>query len=130
MVVDASAALGLLLAEKHARWIADTLEENAGQLVMASVNLAEVLIVLHDRKPRTARRLENQLLRTGLTVVAVDQPLARLAARARLRYPLNLGDCFCYALASQERLPILTLDADFRAVDVPVMLPPSIPKPA
>lgn len=125
MVVDASAALGLLLAEKHARWIAATLEENAGQLLMTSVNLTEVLIVLHDRKPRTASRLESQLLRTGLTIVAVDQPLARLAARARLRYPLNLGDCFCYALASQDRLPILTLDADFRAVDVPVVLPPS-----
>ena len=125
MVVDASAALGLLLAEKHAHWVADRLEENAAHLLMTAVNLAEVLIVLHDRKPRTAARLENQLLRTGLAIVPVDRQLARLAARARLRYPLNLGDCFCYALAAQERLPILTLDADFRKLDVQVMLPPA-----
>lgn len=123
MVVDASAALGLLLAERHARWLAEKLEEHATQLLMTSVNLAEVLIILYDRKPRTAARLEDQLLRTGLAIVPVDRQLARAAARARLRYPLNLGDCFCYALAAQERLPILTLDADFRKLDVPIILP-------
>lgn len=47
------------------------------------------------------------------------RPLADIAARARLTFPLNLGDCFAYALARAEQCPILTLDEDFRAVDVP-----------
>ena len=37
---------------------------------------------------------------------------------------INLGDCFAYALAVTENLPLLTLDSDFRAVDIPVILPP------
>ncbi len=36
---------------------------------------------------------------------------------------LNLGDCFAYALAKTMDLKLLTLDLDFRAVDVPLVLP-------
>ena len=39
-----------------------------------------------------------------------------LAVAARLRWPLNLGDCFAYALAIREESPILTLDEDFLRV--------------
>ena len=53
-----------------------------------------------------------------------DREQAELAAEARLRFPLNFGDCFAYALARSTGLPPLTLDSDFRALDVPVILPP------
>ncbi len=39
------------------------------------------------------------------------------------RYPLNLGGCFAYALATVEDLPILALDGDFRSTDRPVVHP-------
>ena len=51
--------------------------------------------------------------------------LGGMAAEARLRYPLNLGDCFAYALAVEQGTSILTLDTDFRAVDRPVVMPPA-----
>lgn len=60
---------------------------------------------------------------SGIRFVAPDARQARIAARARLSFPLNLGDCFAYALASVEGAPILTTDADFRSVDVQVVLP-------
>ncbi len=78
MVVDTSILLSIFLGENHAEWAADKLEENRGQTVMSTVNLAETL---------------------------------------------NLGDCFAYALACAEGCGILTLDRDFRSVDVPVDLP-------
>jgi uncharacterized protein with PIN domain len=56
--------------------------------------------------------------------VAPTTQHAFIAARARQRFPLNLGDCFAYALAVTENLPILTLDTGFLGVDVPVILPP------
>jgi uncharacterized protein with PIN domain len=34
-----------------------------------------------------------------------------------------LGDCFAYALAKVEQCPILTLDEDFRGIDVDVVMP-------
>ena len=90
---------------------------------MSTVNLTEILIRLRDRRPRDIESLENQILQSGIEFVAPDIEQARIAAEARLRYPLNLGDCFAYALAKTKNLSLLTLDQDFRAVDVPLILP-------
>lgn len=123
MVVDSSALLAVLFAERHGEWVVDRFAEHAGELRMSTVNLAEVLILLRDRQPRLADEVEAELLDGGLRFVAPDFEQARLAAAARLRHPLNLGDCFAYALAMTERCPILTLDADFRSLGIEVLLP-------
>jgi ribonuclease VapC len=124
VVVDTSALLGVLFAEPHGGWVVARLAERAGELRMSTVNLAEALILLQDRQPHLADELEARLLESGIRFVPPDTDQARTAAAARLRYPLNLGDCFAYALAVSERCPILTLDADFRRLDVEVLLPP------
>ena len=90
---------------------------------MSTVDLAETLIRLRDRQPTLFPELEDEILSSGIRFIAPDVDQGRIAADARLRFPLNLGDCFAYALARAEECPILTLDNDFRAVDVPVVLP-------
>jgi uncharacterized protein with PIN domain len=55
--------------------------------------------------------------------VAPSPRQAEIAAVARLRFPLNLGDCFAYALARDEDCPLLTLDRDFRRTDITVISP-------
>jgi len=90
---------------------------------MSTVNLAEALILIRDRQPAMADELQDRLLASGICFVPPDVRQARIAAEARIRFPLNLGDCFAYALATVEDCPILTLDRDFRAVDRPVVLP-------
>jgi uncharacterized protein with PIN domain len=87
------------------------------------LNLAESLILIRDRQPALADDLESRLLTSGIRFVAPDTTQAQTAARARLRFPLNLGDCFAYALAVAEACPILTIDPDFRVVDRPVVRP-------
>lgn len=124
MVVDTSILIAVLFDEEHGAWAAARLEEVAPELRMSTVNLAETLILVRDRQPRIADDLERIVLDSGIRFLAPDVEQARLAARARLRYPLNLGDCFAYALARSEDCPILTLDPDFRAVDCVVVLPP------
>ncbi len=124
MVVDTSILIAVLFDEEHGAWAAARLEEAAPELRMSTVNLAETLILVRDRQPRIADDLERIVLDSGIRFLAPDVEQARLAARARLRYPLNLGDCFAYALARSEDCPILTLDPDFRAVDCVVVLPP------
>lgn len=99
------------------------MQQNRGALRMSTVNLAETLIILRDRQPHHFAQLEHRVLNSGIKFVAPDLDQARSAAEARLRYPLNLGDCFAYALARSEKVGILTLDVDFRAVDLPVILP-------
>ncbi len=123
MVVDTSALLAVLFNEPGADWVVGQLEKNAAELRMSTVNLTETLIRLRDRQPQLADRLEDDLLESDIRFVAPDVEQARLAAEARLRLPLNLGDCFAYALAVVEGVPILTLDRSFRRVDHPVVLP-------
>lgn len=125
MVVDTSAILAVLFDEPHAAWVADRLNEHAGSLAMCTVNLTEALILIQARQPRLAEDLEHRLITAGIRFVAPDPAQARIAAKARLRFPLNLGDCFAYALAVTEGQVLLTLDRDFRQVDHPVLLPPT-----
>lgn len=123
MVIDTSAVLALLFEEPHGPWVAEVMADHAVELRMSTVNLAETLILLKERQPQMFDRLEESLLTSGIRFVPPDEVQARKAVEARLRFPLNLGDCFAYALAVAEGCPILAVDRDFRSVDVPVELP-------
>jgi ribonuclease VapC len=123
MVVDTSIILSVFFKEKYAEWAAEQLNKYSGELCMSTVNLAETLILLKDRQPKLYDELEEKMLRSGIRFIPPDISQARLAAQARIRYPLNLGDCFAYALAKIENFPILTLDPDFKHIDCPVKLP-------
>jgi len=123
MVVDTSVILSVLFDEPSAAWAVERLEEHAPELRMSTVNLAETLILLRDRQPQLCEELEELVLTSGIRFVAPTVAQARIAAAARHRFPLNLGDCFAYALAQAERVSVLTLDADFARTDIPVVLP-------
>jgi len=123
MVVDTSVLLAVLFAEEHGTWAAERLNEFASELCMSTVNLAETLILIRDRQPERADELTEIVFAGGMLFVPPDAAQARLAAHARLAYPLNLGDCFAYALAVVRNDTILTMDTDFKATDRPVLLP-------
>jgi len=61
-----------------------------------------------------------------LVVLPFDEPQARLAAQAFLRYgkgqnhpaQLNMGDCAAYALATTLNEPLLFVGDDFTHTDV------------
>ena len=123
MVIDSSAILAIYFSEPPARWVSQQLA-SADRVVMSNVNLAEVLMRLRDKDPARADTFEQRLLSERIEFVAPDVRQALLAASARLRFPFNFGDCFAYALAKSRDLPLLTLDRDFRAADIAVLLPP------
>ena len=93
---------------------------------MSTVNYAEALILIEDRQPQLFDEIRNSIRSSSIRLVPPTPAKAEIAAAARLRYPLNLGDCFAYALAKQEECPLLTLDRDFRNTDVPVILPKTV----
>ena len=121
--MDASVLLAVEFAEPTADSAVAALEAYREGLVMSTVNLAEVLIRVGDRRPDAVAGLADRLQRSEIRFSAPDPFQARTAARARLRFPLNLGDCFAYALATAEDCPILTLDRDFLRTDRPVVIP-------
>ena len=123
MVIDASALLAVIFSEIHGPWCLTQLKEHAAALSMSTVNLSEVLIRVQDRQPTLENLIEDELLNLGIRFVPPTVEVARLAARARMRFPLNLGDCFAYALAKTEDAPLLTIDPDFRKCDAEVVMP-------
>lgn len=98
MILDTSAVLAIAFREPTSAWVLDEVSR-AGEVLMSTVNLAETLIVFRQRKPDTFAELFDELLASGVQFVGPDRNQAELAASARLRYPLNFGDTFAYALA-------------------------------
>ena len=90
---------------------------------MSTVNYVEVLILVGDRFPRRVDEVREMIDSSEIQIIPPTRHQAEIAARARLRYPLNMGDCFAYALAKEEDCPLLTLDRDFRNTDISVVLP-------
>jgi len=123
MVIDTSIILAIFFKEKYCDWAVNQMHVHAPELRMSTVNLAETLIRLEDRQPQLFHTLENKLLYQGIRYVSPDIEQSRIAAKARIKFPLNLGDCFAYALAHQEGCPILTLDKDFLVVDHDIVHP-------
>jgi ribonuclease VapC len=124
MVIDTSAILCVLFEEESAIWVLEQMESHRERLLMSTVNLTEALIRLRSRLAQSAARLESSLLSSRVDFIAPSIEQARLAAVARLKFPLNLGDCFAYALSATENCPLLALDEDFCQCDRPVLIPP------
>ncbi|MBN1960028.1 MAG: type II toxin-antitoxin system VapC family toxin [Deltaproteobacteria bacterium] len=123
MVIDTSAILAIYFAEDHAPWLAQQLSKHNGELNMSTVNLAETLVLIRDRQPTLYKKIEDELLTSGINFIEPDVEQARIAAKARIIYPLNFGDCFAYALAVKLGQPLLAIDSDFKALDIEVIFP-------
>jgi ribonuclease VapC len=123
MVIDTSVILAVFFKEKYADWAVEQMNTHSSELRMSTVNLTETLIHLRDRQPQLFVSLEEKLLYNGIRFISPDVEQSRIAAEARIKYPLNLGDCFAYALACQEDCPILTLDKDFRVLSHKIIYP-------
>jgi uncharacterized protein with PIN domain len=78
-----------------------------------------------SKRRNAGRELDLLIYRANIEIVAVDQDQAEIARIAWRRFgkgrhpaALNYGDCFAYALAKSQRLPLLYLGHDFSQTDV------------
>src|SRR5262249_38364952 len=123
MVIDSSALLALFFNQTESLWVEDQMKKFSSSLCMSTVNLTEVLILLQDRQPQLFSQLHSEIISSSIRFVPPTVQQAERAAKARLKFPINLGDCFAYALAIEESCPILTLDRDFKKTDARILLP-------
>lgn len=114
-VLDASALLALLQGEPGAEAVAAI----AGDAVVASVNLAEVLgKLLEFGQPRDAAL--RAIGQTAVQIVAFDAGMAIDAGEmipAGRRAGLSLGDVACLAVARRLGLPAYTGDRSWTRHD-------------
>jgi ribonuclease VapC len=123
IVVDASALLAILLDEPEAGAFRSFLEINPS--LISPVNYWEVLVRVHkEAKEPGANRALSIVSALGVQVAEVGALDAHLAYAAFARFgkgaggPLNLGDCFAYALAEREGDGLLFKGDDFPKTDV------------
>ena len=118
LVLDASAVLVLLLDERGA----DAVAESLGEAVLGAVNLAEVLSKLVDRGA-DASTLRGHLAAAGVVVEPLTEADAEDVALLRqldADRVLSLGDRCCLALARRLSSPVLTADRAWSRVEVGV----------
>ncbi len=118
IVFDASVILAHLNGEPGA----DRAAAHLGDAIMCAVNLSEIVAKLVERGAGLAL-IRPALSRYGLQIVPFDEDLAERAGALRAgtkSFGLSLGDRACLALAERSRLPALTADRAWKALNLPI----------
>lgn len=113
--------MAILLDEPQADACAQILEQE-GRILICAGTLTETLIVAGRREVGAeARRLLDGL---NFEIVALTSSRAMRAADAYKKWgegvhpaSLNFGDCFAYALSSEQACPLLFVGEDFTQTD-------------
>jgi ribonuclease VapC len=125
MIIDTSALVAILDQEPETERIARTLASKPERMLSAAI-LVEIGIVMQARRGDDgARDLDLLLAKLRVEVVAFTARQAEIARNAFRRYGrgrhdanLNFGDCFAYALAKDQSVPLLFKGDDFSQTDV------------
>jgi len=127
IAVDTSAIMAILLREPYEPWLRAKLE-TAGKALISAGTLLELQLVISGRKSIAGfRQAEIVLNEYRIRAHPFDERQLRVAREAAVRYGkgrhkagLNFGDCFAYALAKTEDLPLLCTGKDFAATDLAI----------
>ena len=129
IVVDTSAAVAILWDEPQAPRLRAVLEANwsSGALISTG-NLLELQLVLAGARSRTGWSDADALFaKYRIAAHPFDERQLRVAREAAVKFGkgrhkagLNFGDCFAYALAKVEDVPLLCTGKDFAATDVAI----------
>ncbi|MBA3968462.1 MAG: type II toxin-antitoxin system VapC family toxin [Nitrospirales bacterium] len=125
MVIDSSAVLAILNDEPERRIFNETIEK-AEICLISAASFVEASIVLEARKGyEGVRDFDLFVARAEIKLAEVDAEQAEIARTAfrnfgkgRHAANLNFGDCFSYALAKANSLPLLFKGNDFSQTDV------------
>lgn len=128
IAVDTSAIMAVLPDEGPSASVMSCLTEN--KPCMSAGAYSELLTVAASNG--VLDQVDKFISTTRISIVALDAAAARAVGRAyenwgKGRHPavLNFGDCFAYALAKEENMPLLFVGNDFSKTDVSAALEPT-----
>jgi ribonuclease VapC len=129
MFVDASAIIAIMTEEPDADRLADVLV-GAQSPITSSIAVYEATLGLCRKRRATVEAAQQKvhefLLSAGIRPVAIAPDESDRALDAFSRYgkgrghpaQLNMGDCFAYAMARNNRVPLLFKGDDFTKTDI------------
>lgn len=120
-VLDASALMVFLTDGPGAgavQRIMDLAIDGNAQLVMSVVNWGEIYYATwRDRGQRVARRIVDEIVQLPVEIEDATYEATRMAAELKAQFGLPYADCFAASVARRRNAPVLTADADFKAVN-------------
>ena len=127
IAVDTSAIVAILYNEPHEERLRAALEATSGALICTS-NLLELQLVLAGRRTSAGwDEAEALLAKYNIVPFPFNERQLAVAREAAIRFGkgrhkagLNFGDCFAYALAKSEGIPLLCTGSDFALTDVEI----------
>jgi ribonuclease VapC len=127
IAVDTSAIVAILWGEAEEGRLRARMDQATGALV-SMANLVELQLVLAGRRMLPQWHVAESLLADyRIAARAFDEQQLALARDAAIRFGkgrhkagLNFGDCFAYALAKSEDIPLLCTGSDFALTDVAI----------
>lgn len=130
LAIDTSALTAVLLREPEARRFLQLLTATP-RVGLCAANRTEFLVVVQARLGDFGVERAKQFLQMQqVLTIPLDHELADLAVdgyrrfgKGRHQAGLNYGDCFAYALAIREQVPLLFTGDDFRQTDARSALP-------
>ncbi len=125
IVIDSSAVLAILHDEPERRKFNEAIEK-AELCLISTASFVEASIVLEARKGyEGVRDFDLFIAHAGIKLAEVDVEQAEIARTAFRQFGkgrhaanLNFGDCFSYALAKSNDLPLLFKGNDFSQTDI------------
>jgi ribonuclease VapC len=128
MFVDASALVAMVAGEPDASTLADKLEGAQVKLTSALALYEAAVAIARIRQASIEAAkvvLQEFVAEAELHIVAIGEPEFDLALQAfsrfgKGRHParLNMGDCFAYACAKANGVPLLFKGEDFGLTDI------------
>ncbi|RWN22752.1 MAG: type II toxin-antitoxin system VapC family toxin [Mesorhizobium sp.] len=133
MVIDTSAILAILKQEPDAPVIAQRLAGNQLMFMSAATLMECGTVVVGRYGAAGTAELTGLLERLKVTIVALTAEHVQAGIEAYALYgrgaghpaKLNMGDCFSYALARTQNLPLLFKGNDFIHTDIEPALKPA-----
>lgn len=128
IVCDTSALIAILKVEPESLTFRRAIAEARPIGIPASVYLEAAMVAYGLKLGRG--ELDAIIAASTIAFIPLDEPIARIAAGAFVRYgrgtghpaALNFGDCISYATAMHLDCPLLFKGDDFRHTDVKVAL--------
>ena len=129
IVIDTSAVVAILGDEPERRAFNEAIEQ-AERCLMSAGSFVEASMVMEGRRGYEGMRdFDLFVLKAGVEIVAVDLEQAKVARSAFRKFGkgrhaanLNFGDCFSYALAKANGIPLLFKGNDFSKTDIDVVI--------
>jgi len=128
IVLDTSAAVSVLRAEADSTSLREKLQTDQTAILSTATALELYIVMSKWGEPEDMwKSAENLFATYGISIVPFTERQLASARQAFLRYgkgrhpaALNFGDCFAYALAKTEGVPLLAKGTDFAKTDIEI----------